>query len=202
MNYMEYMMPSFSLARRKAALSFASPGDAPAEGSPMVERKTQETAAEPASPACSMHDADDQYMGYAGRDELVAFMNELLEAERAGARVTMETANAAGDSPLGRLMREIQHDEARWGGMLSGHLKRLGAVASAKTGAFYEKAMAVADLGERTVFLNRGQGWVVRKLREILPRVRDDAVHSDFAEMLRSHEENIARASELVGSPK
>ena len=160
-----------------------------------------ESAREPASPACSMHEAGDEYMGYAGNDELTAFMNELLEAERAGARVTMETANAAGDTPLGKLMREIQHDEARWGGMLSGHLKRLGAAPSPKTGAFYDKAMAIADLGERTSFINRGQGWVVRKLKEILPRVRDDRLHADFAEMLRSHEENITRAGE-VATPK
>jgi hypothetical protein len=33
------------------------------------------------SPACAMHEADDAYMGYAGKDELVAFLNALLEAE-------------------------------------------------------------------------------------------------------------------------
>lgn len=158
--------------------------------------------AQPSSPACLAHEAEDSYMGYADRDELVAFMNELLEAERAGAKVTMETANGAGHTPLGRLMREIQHDEAHWGGMLSGHLKRLGAEPSAKTGAFYDKAMAIADLGERTQFLNRGQGWVVKKLKEILPRVRDDALHADFAEMLRSHEDNIARANEVAGQSR
>jgi hypothetical protein len=50
----------------------------------------------------------------------------------------------------------------------------------------------------RVAFLNRGQGWVVRKLREILPRVRDDRLHADFAEMLQSHEANIAPANGVV----
>ena len=140
----------------------------------MTNRSDDDPPIEVSSPACSMHEADDAYMGYAGKDELIAFLNELLEAERAGARVTLESARAAGNGPLAELMRRIQRDEARWCAMLAGHLKALGAAPSAKVGAFYGKAMAIADLGERIAFLNRGQGWVVRKLREMLPRVRDD----------------------------
>ena len=59
----------------------------------------------------------------------------------------------------------------------------------------YGKAMAVTDLRERIIFLNRGQGWVVRKLREMLPRVRNDLLHADLSAMLRSHEVNIALAN-------
>jgi hypothetical protein len=38
----------------------------------------------------------------------------------------------------------------------------------------------------------------VRKLREMLPRVRDDRLHADLAEMLQSHEANIARTNDAV----
>lgn len=151
------------------------------------------------SPACSMHEADDVYMGYAGRDELTAFLNELLEAERAGARVTLETALAAGTGPIAEVMSVIEHDEFRWCAMLFRQIKARGEPPSHKVGAFYEKAMSIADLRERTAFLNRGQGWVVRRLREMLPRVRDDALHADLAEMLRSHETNIALANNALG---
>src|ERR1700722_6297521 len=68
------------------------------------------------SPACSMHEASDQYMGYADSNEVTTFLNELLEAERAGARVTLESARAAGNGPLAELLRTIQRDEARWCG--------------------------------------------------------------------------------------
>jgi hypothetical protein len=148
-----------------------------------------------------MHEADDAYMGYAATDELVALLSELLEAERAGARVTLESGKASESGPISDLMLNIQRDEARWCGMLSRELKRLGAAPSKKVGAFYGKAMAIADLGERIAFLNRGQGWVVRKLREILPRVRDDQLHAELVEMLRSHEANIALANEVVAGP-
>jgi hypothetical protein len=165
----------------------------------MPERNDDETAAELSSPACSMHEADDGYMGYAGKDELAAFLNELLKAERAGARVTLESAREAGSGPLAELMQTIQRDEARWCAMLTRQLKRLGAVPSTETGAFYGKAMAIADFAARLTFLNRGQGWVVRKLREMLPRVRDDGLHRDLADMLQSHEANIALANEVAG---
>jgi hypothetical protein len=142
-----------------------------------------------------MHEADDAYMGYAGKEELTAILTELLEAERAGVRVTYESARTAGDGSLAEPMRAIEKDEARWCVMLAGHLKTLGQPSSSKVGAFYDKAMAISDLGERIAFLNRGQGWVVRKLRELLPRVRDNSLHADLSEMLRSHEANIALAT-------
>ena len=38
----------------------------------------------------------------------------------------------------------------------------------------------------------------MRKLREMMPKVRDDGLHRDLAEMLESHETNIARASDAL----
>jgi hypothetical protein len=98
------------------------------------------------------------------------------------------------------LLTAIQQDEVRWCGMLLRHLKAIGGTPSTKTGAFYGKAMAIADLAERIAFLNRGQSWVVRKLRETLPRVRDDHRHADLSQMLQSHESNIALAARFASS--
>jgi nitronate monooxygenase len=159
----------------------------------------EEGIAEFSSPACLMHEASDAYMGYAGKDELTTFLNELIEAERAGARVTRESARAAGTGPLVELLRTVQRDEARWCAMLVRHVKALGERPSPETGAFYGTAMAVADLRERIGFLNRGQGWVVRKLRQMVPRVRNSELHADLSEMLRSHEINIELLNGLEG---
>src|SRR3954465_5328988 len=161
----------------------------------MTNQHDNETAGESSSPGCSIHEADDAYMGYMAREELIAFLNELLEAERAGARVTLESARAARSGRIAQVMSDIQRDEAHWCAMLARHLKAFGIMPSMKVGAFYEKAMAITDLGERIAFLNRGQGWVVRKLREALPRIRDDHIHADLSEMLRLHEANIALAN-------
>ncbi|HTO42066.1 MAG TPA: nitronate monooxygenase [Rhizomicrobium sp.] len=160
---------------------------------PSTPKAADETSS--ASPTCYAKEADDSYMGYASRDELLAFLNELLEAERAGARVTARTSSDASDPAIKTLMREIYHDEAHWCAMLLRWIANLDGAASPKVGAFYEKCMVISDLRERMAFLNRGQGWVARKLREMLPKTRDDALHADFADMLKSHEENIARAN-------
>ncbi len=140
----------------------------------------------------------DELAREATRDELIAFLNELLEAERAGARVAAESARAAGTGPFAALLRTLQQDEAHWCAMLSRQLKALGETPSPKVGAFHDKAMAIPDLAARLVFLNRGQGWVVRKVREMLPRVPDDQLKSDLTGMLRAHETNIALANDVV----
>jgi hypothetical protein len=155
---------------------------------------------EPSSPACLAHEADDAYMGYASRSEIVAFLNELLEAERAGTGVALRSGQAAAGTAYADLLHDIHRDEARWCAMLLKQLKVLGEPPSSRIGAFQEKAMAIEGLPERIAFLNRGQGWVVRKLREMLPKVRDDSLHRDLTEMLQAHESNIARANEVLKS--
>ena len=50
----------------------------------MTNRRDDETT-EGSSPACSMHEADDVYMGYMAREELITFLNELLEERSAPA---------------------------------------------------------------------------------------------------------------------
>lgn len=136
--------------------------------------------------------------GSIDRADLIAFLNELLEAERAGAKVALESAREAHDPVIVELLKLIQRDEANWCAMLLGQIKRLGGDASPRIGAFHGKAMAIRDLKERIVFLNRGQGWVVRKLREVTPLVRDEALHADLAHMLSSHVANITLANSAI----
>ena len=151
-----------------------------------------------ASPACSAHEAGDAYMGFAPRDELVTFLNTLLEAERAGARICQRTAHearAAGNEPLAGLMAAVRDDEAHWCAVLTRAIRDLEGEPSTTTGAFFEKAAAIGDLQERVKFINRGQGWVARELRKTLPRIRDDALPAQMKAMLDGHDANIAKAS-------
>ena len=130
--------------------------------------------------------------------DIIDFLNELLEAERAGARVALESARQASPGALADLLQDIRHDEARWCAMLLGQIARLGGTASPRMGAFHAKAMEIEDLKERLAFLNRGQGWVVRKLREMMPRIPDDALYVDLAHMLSSHVANITLANSAI----
>jgi len=140
-------------------------------------------------------------MGAIAREELVLALNELLEAERAGTKVTLQTAAAITDPALKALIAVVRHDEAHWCAMLSKAIRSLDGVPSSTTGAFHGKAMAIADLGERLAFLNRGQGWVVRRLQALLPRIEEGSLRADLAAMLAGHEKNISRLEQQLARP-
>jgi hypothetical protein len=134
-------------------------------------------------------------MGYASREEIVAFLSALLEAERAGARVALGTTLEARAPEVRALAMSIHRDEVHWCSVLFAAIKRLEGEPSLDTGAFYEKAMAIADLSSRLALLNRGQAWVVGKLREMLPKIRDEKLHRALREMLNAHERNIEKVA-------
>ena len=133
-------------------------------------------------------------MGHAEYEEILAALTELLEAERAGARVAMAMAASAAGTVQVELMRAVRADEARWCAMLSHHTRRLGGSPSRETGAFHEKAMALADHSERLALLSRGQAWVVRKIEALLPLIRDEELHADLSAMAQNHRDNFEAA--------
>lgn len=126
------------------------------------------------------------------RAELIAALEELLSAERAGAQVAALTRSEVEAPAAKDLMTVVQRDEARWCKMLIESIERLGATPSTEVGAFVGKAMAIADHDERLAFLNKGQDWVVRRLDRLMPHVVDnERLHGDLAEMRRLHVVNI-----------
>lgn len=158
---------------------------------------TSASVARGASPPCSLGDGDPAYAGYLPTGEILALLNELLEAERAGAKTVAAMAAAAEDE-VADILAPVAKDEARFCAMLSRQIVRLGGEPSGRTGDFHQKALAINSPQERIDFLNRGQGWVVRKLQKNLGRIADEALHADLADMLQVHEANIERCSVTV----
>lgn len=156
----------------------------------------------PSSPACYAAQASDAYMGYADRNEILTALNELLEAERAGARVALESSKAKDPAGYPELMQQVRKDEAHWYAMLARQIQMLGGTPSRKTSAFRGNAMAIPEPLERLSFLNRGQAWVVRKLEKLMPRIRDDALHAELKEMADRHRENIIKAETFLENSK
>ncbi|MGE8317186.1 MAG: nitronate monooxygenase [Comamonas sp.] len=136
---------------------------------------------------------------------LIARLNELLEAERAGVRVTVQTLaqiEASRAPALHGLVEAIHHDEAQWCVLLVHAIRDLGCKPGTRTGDFHARAMAIPDLHERLLFLNRGQGWVAKKLRELLPLVEEDpALHRGLTRMLHSHEQNLDKVNQALETP-
>lgn len=123
--------------------------------------------------------------------ELVDFLNSLLEAERAGAKCARVFHQDHGEGDAGPLIDTVYHDEAWCCGMLSRHITAIGGKPTEVTGDFLEKAVAKEGLDARLAFLNKGQGWVVRKLEEAIPRISNPALRDDLDDMLVRHRVNI-----------
>lgn len=85
--------------------------------------------------------------------------------------------------------------------MPAGHIKAFGEASSPEAGAFDGKAMTIADLAERITFLDRGRGRVVRKLHEMLARVRDDRLHTSLADLVESHEPTLPSQTMSTAGP-
>ncbi len=154
-----------------------------------------------ASPACSAHEIAPDYFGAVpplSPEEVIGLLNLLLEAERAGARVLAAFLDDyERDTPAWRQLSAVQRDEARNCAILIDLIRRLGGTPSAATGDFLGKALAVEGKTARLQFLNRGQGWVARKIVEALPNVQEDFVRGALSAMHESHLLNIEACEAL-----
>lgn len=150
------------------------------------------------SPVCYAEELDRAWRDVIDRVSLVDALNELLLAERAGARAAFALLRAPHDARFTGLLQQVHRDELRWCGMLMAALHGLGATPSARTGAFFDKVMALPELPARLALLNRGQAWVVRRLQALAPRVDDEPLRAALEDMLAAHQHNIAAlAAEL-----
>jgi nitronate monooxygenase len=122
---------------------------------------------------------------------LEALLNQLGEAERAGGRVLHELIEQADSLDLKELLKKVEHDEGYYAGQIGAHVRRLGGSPSNQTGEFVEKVRAVTGLVPKLQLLNRGQGWVVRKIDEVLPSVADLNLAAFLRAMAEGHRVNI-----------
>lgn len=153
---------------------------------------TEDDTRAPASSPCY---AEDMRREPYGQAELLSLLNELLESERAGARGLNELSKRSNPPEMASLLLSLARDEGRFCVMLRRHIECLGGTPSDATGVFYEKLMARDGLAAQMSLLDRGQSAVVRMLAEMLPRLRDDALHADLQDMHDVHVDNISTAN-------
>jgi hypothetical protein len=119
-------------------------------------------------------------------------LQDLLSAERAGAKVAGDSLQQTSDPVQRQLLEQVRQGEIESCKLLLDCLKHLGLEPNKETGAFYGKAMAIESLDERIPFIDKGQQWVIRKLREYLPGCQDPLLRSELERMLEIHEVNSA----------
>ena len=190
------------LARREDESSAAASDDAAPSGQVALPQPIDDADATVgySAPLRQLHEVDPAYLGYSSRAEVLELLNKLLEAERAGARGAREMSSLADSDRTREALQDVAKDEARFCAMLFDHITRLGETPSTRTGAFHQKLADLQALDYRLELLNRGQGWVVHKLREAVPGIADDPLRSDLQDMLDAHQLNIERCTDLIES--
>ena len=133
------------------------------------------------------------------REEYGRLLNALLEAERAGAKLL---AAYVDELPQGSetfdTLSEVQLDEARNCAVLIHLLLEAGLEPSGAVGDFYRKGLAIDGWRERLEFLNRGQGWVAKRIAAALPRISPVGARAVLQTMLDSHAANICICERLL----
>jgi len=133
------------------------------------------------------------------REEYGRFLNTLLEAERAGAKLLAAYADELpADSEAWAWLRLIQRDEARNCAVLIHLLLEEGFEPGMTVGDFFRKGLAIRGWNERLRFLNRGQQWVADCLAAALPQLTQFAGWKPLHEMYESHLANIAICQEQM----
>ena len=120
-------------------------------------------------------------------EEQVAFLNRMLEAERAGANALLnilEEHPRHGEAWIA--LRRVHGDEAHNCVLLGKQIQRLGADYSHATGEFLDKLLSVQGRRARVELLVKGLRWAVRRFDEALPRL-DGEVRDAIAGMRATH---------------
>jgi hypothetical protein len=124
--------------------------------------------------------------------EVVAALNELLEAERAGVAVMSRLLADASTAELQQLFSGVRDDEAWSCAGLAKAITRLGGPLSSAKGDFAEKVFALDGLHARLRLLNRGQAWVAKRLDRLLEQGLDTETTEFLRAMRDVHVANIA----------
>lgn len=131
-------------------------------------------------------------------DEYGAFLNTLLEAERAGAKLLSAYLDELQpNSSMWQSIHGVQLDEARNCAVLIHLLLEAEVTPTRAVGSFYGMGLAIRGWRERLEFLNRGQAWVAKRIAVALPRL-PEAGRKRLQEMYDSHVKNIASCEALL----
>lgn len=130
--------------------------------------------------------------------DAVAFLNRLLESERAGVKVLSALLQEMPMNSVQSLAKNFLHDEGMNCQVIRTIIDNLNGTASPHTGDFVQKVAALATLEEKLALLIKGQEWVatyIRRNRGLIPKSSDRM----FIEAMKiQHEENVDTLSQLI----
>ena len=130
--------------------------------------------------------------------DIIAFLDLMLECERAGAKALRRFEQMAPPKLVATALPRLFDDEARYCAGLSQQILRLGGLPGRRTGDFLEKILSAESWLTRFDLLVRGQRWVARRIEEQLPLIEDPELKDFLSEMLATHQTNVKEAQSIA----
>ncbi|HEY3276704.1 MAG TPA: DUF6306 domain-containing protein [Syntrophorhabdaceae bacterium] len=132
--------------------------------------------------------------------DLVAFYNRLLEAERAGVQTLNDLSEKVHEQDERDLLKKFLLDEGMNCQILTTFIRNSGGKPTSQTGDFVDKIRALNTIDEKLRLLVRGQEWVAKYIQRNrgLPLKASDRM---FLEAMKiQHEENVDNLKRYVDS--
>jgi nitronate monooxygenase len=130
--------------------------------------------------------------------EIFDLLLQLLHAERAGAKVCMQSIQEAPSDEYRQILLDIHRDESNSCAGLLNSIKIIGATADHRVGDFAKKCLIISNFNDRLQYLNRGQQWVVRKIEDAITKIHINQVQNQLREMLDVHRDNVTRIDKFL----
>lgn len=132
------------------------------------------------------------------RQQLIVFLNTLLEAERAGVKVLSDLIQEVDNDNLKSMMREFLVDEGMNCQILSSSIKHLKGEPSRNTGNFVDKIQALIDQKKKIELLIKGQEWVAKQIRMNRLLFSPGSLVFFLESIKIQHEENVDAMKKLI----
>lgn len=129
---------------------------------------------------------------------LIALLNALLEAERAGVETANHLVKHHPSEELDAQYKQVKKDEAWSCAGLHKAILREGGQPSMQVGAFVDKITALETLKEKLALLNKGQAWVARKIDEAIAYGTHPETEKFLQEMKDKHHTNISEMEKFL----
>ncbi len=124
-------------------------------------------------------------------NEIVAKLNELLEAERAGVPLLSELARCQPRGYIRNDLEKIGKDEAASCAGLVKAIHRQKGTPSPATNDFAAKVLALPSEEEQLSLLARGQAWVLKRIDAVMALELDTESAAFLRDMRVAHQRNI-----------
>lgn len=142
-----------------------------------------------ASPPCFMHELDPSYLGYLRQEEVRDFLARLHAGWKSGLAVAAAPGGNLDDDEIAAALRAICREDIAIRDKLRRQLEKLGGAAVSVSPAADNRASPAA--------LVRMRDALVAEARTLLPRIADDDIRRDLAELVAAHERRAALTAVL-----